>query len=141
MSLNSRFLSRTLRHEPRLTCLALGPGGWVPVYELLRGMKRAGRRLRADELHALVADHDKRRVIRSDDRRGGGRTAAPSVLWTAAVVAIRENHDIAAFYGRLRQAGKPFKVAVVAAMRTPIILANTMLRESRIRSPMPPRKP
>ena len=65
MSRASKLLSRILRHEPELAGLALGPGGWVPVDELLRGMKRAGHRLRADELHALVVESDKRRFMLS----------------------------------------------------------------------------
>ena len=69
MSRASKLLSRILRHEPELAGLALGPGGWVPVDELLRGMKHAGHRLRADELHALVAGNDKRRFTLSEDGR------------------------------------------------------------------------
>ena len=50
MSKESKFLSRVLRHEPDLIGLKLGPGGWVQVDKLLRGMKRAGHRLSPDAL-------------------------------------------------------------------------------------------
>ena len=54
MSKESKFLSRVLRHEPELIGLTLGPGGWVQVDELLRGMKRAGHRLSPDAAQELV---------------------------------------------------------------------------------------
>ncbi len=34
----SRLLSKTLRHQPSLAGLTLGPGGWVAVDDLLRGL-------------------------------------------------------------------------------------------------------
>ena len=55
----------------------------------------------------------------------------------AAVVAMLWNRDIAAFYGRLRDAGKPFKVAITAVMRKLLLLANTLLKEGRTCSPTP----
>jgi putative RNA 2'-phosphotransferase len=67
MSRASKFLSRVLRHEPELVGLTLGPGGWVAVDDLLQSMKRAGHRLRPEELHALVAENDKRRFTLSED--------------------------------------------------------------------------
>ncbi|WP_375262513.1 IS110 family transposase [Palleronia sp.] len=73
-----------------------------------------------------------RKMIRS------GRIVARNTLYMAAVVAVRWNRDIAAFYGRLRQAGKPFKVAITAAMRKLLLLANTLLKEDRAWSPTPP---
>lgn len=73
-----------------------------------------------------------RKMIRS------GRIVARNTLYMAAVVAVRWNGDIAAFYGRLRQAGKPFKVAITAAMRKLLLLANTLLKEDRAWSPTPP---
>lgn len=73
-----------------------------------------------------------RRMIR------GGRVTARNVLYMAAVVAVRWNRDLAAFYGRLRCAGKPFKIAITAAMRKLLILANTLLKENRLWSPTPP---
>lgn len=41
MSRESKFLSRVLHHQPEMVGLSLGPGGWVPVDDLLRGMKKA----------------------------------------------------------------------------------------------------
>ena len=69
MSKESKFLSRVLRHEPDLIGLTLGPGGWVQVDELLRGMKRAGHRLYPDALRQIVTDNDKQRFTLSEDGR------------------------------------------------------------------------
>ena len=57
----------------------------------------------------------------------GGRLSARCCLYMATIVAIRCNPTIRPFYTRLRQDGKPPKVAIVAAMRKLLITANTML--------------
>lgn len=59
----------------------------------------------------------------------GGRTSVRSVLYMAAVTAIRCNPVIKAFADRLKAAGKPPKVVIVAAMRKLIVLLNAMLRD------------
>ena len=68
----------------------------------------------------------------------GGRTAARNVLYMAATVAMRWNRDLAAFYNRLRERGKPFKIAITATMRKLIVLVNTLLTEDRMWSLTPP---
>ena len=45
---------------------------------------------------------------------------------------------MAAFYQRLKKAGKPFKVAITAVMRKLLILANTLLSENRLWSETQP---
>jgi transposase len=45
-----------------------------------------------------------------------------------AVVAMRHNPVIAAFYQRLRQGGKPFKVAITACMRKLLTILNAILK-------------
>ena len=68
----------------------------------------------------------------------GGRIAVRNVLYMAATVAVRWNPSLEAFYERLRQIGKPFKVAITAVMRKLLILANALLTEDRSWSPTPP---
>lgn len=65
----------------------------------------------------------------------GGRPAVRSVLYMACLSAIRYNPVIAAFYQRLRAAGKPFKVAITACMRKLITILNAMLRDNRAWAP------
>lgn len=57
----------------------------------------------------------------------GGRAQVRRVLHMAAVVATRHNPVLKAFYQRLRLAGKPFKVAIVAVTRKLLIHLNTKM--------------
>lgn len=66
----------------------------------------------------------------------GGRGDVRRALFMAAVAAARSNPDLKAFYSRLRDKGKRFKVAIVAVMRKLVVLANTLLRENRTWQPI-----
>lgn len=57
----------------------------------------------------------------------GGRSQVRRSLHMAAVVAARRNPVLKAFYQRLRDAGKPFKVAIVAVTRKLLIHLNTIM--------------
>lgn len=57
----SKFLSLHLRHQPADLGLTLGPGGWVPVADLLAGAARVGFRITRDELAEVVRSSDKQR--------------------------------------------------------------------------------
>ena len=46
----------------------------------------------------------------------------------AAVSAVRHNPPLAAFYRRLRERGKPAKVALTAVMRKLLTILNLMLK-------------
>jgi transposase len=61
----------------------------------------------------------------------GGRPAVRRVLYMAALVAVRYNPVIAAFYTRLTVAGRPKKVALVAAMRKLLTILNAIVRDHR----------
>jgi transposase len=58
----------------------------------------------------------------------GGRPAVRQALYMAALVASRHNPVIREFYQRLRQAGKPAKVALTACMRKLLVILNAMLK-------------
>jgi transposase len=64
-------------------------------------------------------------------RRGiyGGRAATRAALYMAALVGARHNPVLREFYKRLREAGKPGKVALVACMRKILTILNVMMRE------------
>jgi len=59
----------------------------------------------------------------------GGRAMVRSALYMATLTAIRCNPVIAAFYRRLRDDGKKFKVAITACMRKLLVRLNAMLRD------------
>lgn len=58
----------------------------------------------------------------------GGRASVRTALYMAAVSATRCNPVLAPFYRRLRTAGKPAKVALVATMRKLLTILNAMMK-------------
>jgi len=60
----------------------------------------------------------------------GGRAEVRVVLYMAAVSAMRCNEAIKAFAERLKQAGKPPKVVIVACMRKLLTIMNAMLKNN-----------
>ena len=61
----------------------------------------------------------------------GGRVAVRAPLYMACLVAIQHNPALKSFYRRLRAAGKPPRLALVAAMRKRLTILNAMLRDQR----------
>lgn len=61
----------------------------------------------------------------------GGRAPVRRVLYMTALVAARYNPILKAFYQKLRAAGKPAKVALIAVARKLLILLNAMLRDGQ----------
>jgi transposase len=61
----------------------------------------------------------------------GGRAPVRTALYMATVVATRYNPVIRVYYQRLRAAGKPAKVARIAAMHKLLIILNAMLRHQQ----------
>jgi transposase len=57
----------------------------------------------------------------------GGRASIRALLYMATLSAVRHNPVVRAFHRRLRTAGKPPKVALVAAMRKLLTILNAML--------------
>ena len=60
----------------------------------------------------------------------GGRAEVRCALYMAALVATRHNPLIRALYARLKSAGKPSKVALVACMRKLLTILNAMVRDN-----------
>lgn len=59
----------------------------------------------------------------------GGRASVRTVLYLAAMTAARFNPTLRALYQRLRQAGKPPKLAFVAVARKLLVILNAIARE------------
>lgn len=68
----------------------------------------------------------------------GGRAQVRAALYMATLAATRCNPLIAAFYRRLRGAGKPAKVALTAAMRKLVVVLNAILKHRIPWSPQCP---
>jgi transposase len=58
----------------------------------------------------------------------GGRRRVRQALYMAAVVTLRTRSPFAAFYNRLRSAGKPAKVALIALARKILVTLNAIMR-------------
>jgi transposase len=58
----------------------------------------------------------------------GGRASVRAALYMAALTATRWNPVLRAFYRRLRDRGKPAKVALVATMRKLLTIINAMMK-------------
>jgi transposase len=58
----------------------------------------------------------------------GGRAQVRTVLYMSTLVAVRHNPVLAAFYQRLRAAGKAPKLALTACMRKLLTVLNAMLK-------------
>lgn len=69
---------------------------------------------------------------RGHRRISGGRADLRSVLYMATLVAMRWDPLIKTFYARLRAAGKPAKVAMVACMRKLLTILNARVRDERL---------
>lgn len=111
------------------------PGvGPVTSLTLLALLPELGR-LSDKEVAALVglAPHARESGRWRGERHcSGGRAAVRSVLYMAALTAVRCNATFKTFYQRLRAAGKPPKVALVAAARKLLVTLNAMVRDDKL---------
>jgi transposase len=74
-------------------------------------------------------------TMRGRRRIFGGRARVRTALYMAALVGCRWNPVLKAFYTRLRAAGKPAKVAIIACMHKLLIILNAMVRDGRAWDP------
>jgi transposase len=61
----------------------------------------------------------------------GGRPVVRAALYMSVLVSIRRKLPLAHTYHRLRAAGKPAKVAIVACMRKLVTILNAILRDKK----------
>jgi transposase len=64
-----------------------------------------------------------------------GRRAVRTAIYMASVSAVRFNAAMKTFYARLRDHGKPSKVALIAVARKLLTIANAMIRDKQPWSP------
>jgi transposase len=62
---------------------------------------------------------------------GGGRASVRTALFMAAMTAMRWNPALRAFHHRLRAAGKPKMVALIAVARKLLTVLNAILRDNK----------
>ena len=107
------------------------PGvGPVACATLLARLPELGR-LNRREIAALagVAPFDRQSgAWRGPSAIFGGRAEVRAALYMATLTAVRHQPALRAFYQRLRERGKPAKVALVAAMRKLLAILNAVLK-------------
>ncbi len=69
---------------------------------------------------------------------GGGRKRLRDALYMAALNAVRRDRLLGHFYQKLRDAGKPAKLALIAVARKLLIILNAMLRDQKSYLPLQP---
>jgi len=62
---------------------------------------------------------------------GGGRASVRTALFMGALVAMRHNPILKIFFNRMRTAGKPKMVALIAVARKLLTILNAILRDKR----------
>jgi transposase len=138
----TRDLDDTVRSSPiwRETedLLTSVPGiGNITAHTLIAELPELGH-LDRRQIAALVGVAPVNRdsgTLRGRRMIAGGRATVRRALYMATLVAIRRNVVIAGFYRRLTQAGRPPKVALIAAMRKLVTILNAVLRDRRAWQP------
>jgi transposase len=138
--IDARLESNSLWRD-RAALLAGVPGvGKVTVATLLALLPELGQ-LDRRAVAALVGVAPFARdsgLMRGRRTIWGGRAPVRAVLYMAALVAVRHNPRLRAFYQRLTAAGKAKKLALTAAMRKLLVILNAMLRDGTPwRAPQP----
>ena len=118
----------------RLAARLMGIAGVGPVFTatLIANLKELGQ-TSAKKLASLVglAPHPRQSGKTTlSGRCGGGRKQVRDVAYMATLSAIKARMPhLYPFYKRLREAGKPFKVALIAAMRKFLTILNAIVRD------------
>lgn len=124
--------SEELKHKSEI--LQSAPGvGQITTATLLAMLPELGR-INRKQIAALVGvapfNHDSG-SIRGVRYCSGGRAIVRTLLYMATLSAIRHNPLIRDFYARLKDQGKPSKVALVACMRKFLTILNAMIRDDK----------
>jgi len=62
---------------------------------------------------------------------GGGRKRIRDAVYMGALNAVRRDPTLKSFYQKLRAAGKPAKLALIAVARKLLTILNAMLRDRK----------
>ncbi|MCF7645170.1 IS110 family transposase [Pseudochrobactrum asaccharolyticum] len=130
-------MTACLESDPQLArkadvLMSLKGIGQLTACFLLAGLPELGR-LDKGQIAKLVGVAPLNRdsgLMRGKRMIAGGRKTVRDALYVAALPAIRFDPAMKAFFLRLKQQGKPGKVALVAVMRKMIIILNARMRET-----------
>ncbi len=129
-------LDRTVRNSPlweQYEVLRSVPGvGPILSVALLADLPELGRLNRREvaALAGVAPFNQDSGSVRGQRKIEGGRGRLRRVLYIATLAAVRCNPLLKPFFQRLRAAGKPHKVALVATMRRLLLILNAMLKSN-----------
>lgn len=133
-----KVIGQTIAECPALSALfktlvAVKGVGPVLAATLIAELPELGH-IGARAVASLVGVAPHARQSGTTNRHGqcsGGRAQIRAVLYMAVLSAIKAKApQIEPFYQRLRQSGKPFKLAITAAMRKFITILNAIVRDA-----------
>jgi transposase len=135
LAINEHDVDQTIKQTPvwleKADLLESAPGvGRVTASTLIALLPELGT-LGRKQIAALVGVAPFNRdsgTLRGRRAIWGGRATVRAVLYMAALTSARWTPAIRALYQRLKAAGKPSKVALVACMRKLLTILNAMLR-------------
>lgn len=114
--------------------IATAPGaGQVTAWSLIALLLELGR-LGGKPLAALAGLAPFARdsgLLKGRRRMSGGRSRVRRALYMAALTAVRKDGAFKTFYDRLRDAGKPPKLALGATARKLLMVLNATTRDDR----------
>jgi transposase len=123
---------QALAHRQAIVTSVAGVGPATAAVRLAE-LPELGR-IEHKQLAALIGvapiNHDSGQ-FRGHRHIAGGRASVRCALYMATLSAVRHNHTLHHFYQRLRDHGKPAKVALVAAMRKLATILNALVRDDR----------
>ena len=125
------------REDLLRTIPGIGPVASAMLLSRVPELGRLDRKAIAKLVGVAPLNHDSG-TLHGRRRIWGGRAEVRAVLYMATLVATRCNAQIRSFYERLRTAGKPAKVALVACMRKLVVLCNSVLRSATPWRPITP---
>lgn len=112
------------------SCKGVGPGTCRALLAWLPELGQLNRRTVAALVGVAPITYHSGSSIRAAAIKGG-RKPLRDVLFMAALTASRHNPVFRTLYERLRQAGKPHKVALVAVLRKLVTTLNAMVKAGK----------
>jgi transposase len=131
--IDARLANHPVWHEKAGLLLSVPGVGTVTVSTLLGLLPELGQ-LDRRAVAALVGVAPFARdsgLLKGRRTIWGGRHQVRAVLYMAALVAVRHNPALRAFYRRLVAAGKAKKLALTAAMRKLVVILNALVRDGQ----------
>jgi transposase len=125
------------RENLLLTIPGIGPITTATLLSQLPELGQLDRKAIAKLVGVAPLNHDSG-TKHGPRRIWGGRANVRAVLYMAALVAIRHNPQIRAFYQRLLAAGKPKKSCLIACMHKLLLVCSAVLRSNTPWRPVTP---